>query len=79
MKNNKVIKGILFVFKTILGILIITIFAIIFLQRISKNSVSFFGYGMYTVVSPLNIIIGGCSGLILIIFGIMLIVKKNKK
>lgn len=51
MKNNKVIKGILLVFKTILGIFIITIFAIIFLQRISKNSVSFFGYGMYTVVS----------------------------
>ena len=31
------------------------------------------------VVSPLNIIIGGCIGVILIILGIMLIVKKNKK
>ena len=31
------------------------------------------------VVSPLNIIIGGCIGAILIIFGIVLMVKKNKK
>lgn len=51
MKNSKFLKGLMLIVKMIFGIIVLAIFALIFIQRVSKDSVSLFGYKMYTVVT----------------------------
>lgn len=51
IKNNKVIKIILMIIKLIATLFVIGVFTIIFLQRVSNNSVNLGGYSLYTVVS----------------------------
>ena len=49
--NNKVIKVATSVLKVITSFLIIIVISIIFIQRISGNKVTLFGYSMFTIVS----------------------------
>lgn len=49
--NNKVFRGIALGLKAITSILIIIVISIIFIQRVSDNRVTLFGYSMFTIVS----------------------------
>lgn len=49
--NNKVFKGIAVGLKAITSTLIIIVISIIFIQRVSDNRVTLFGYSMFTIVS----------------------------
>lgn len=49
--NNKVFKGIAVGLKAITSTLIIIVISIIFIQRVSDNKVTLFGYSMFTIVS----------------------------
>ena len=49
--NNKVFKGIAIGLKAITSTLIIIVISIIFIQRVSDNKVTLFGYSMFTIVS----------------------------
>ena len=51
IKNNKALNIIFMIFKAITSLVIILIFSIIFVQRISDNSVTIGGYSIYTVVT----------------------------
>ena len=53
MKEAKVIFKILSVIvKTILGICIVAVFSVIFVQRVSNNKFNIGGYSIYTIISP---------------------------
>ena len=49
--NNRIVSIVLSVFKVILSLLIVCVFCIVFMQRISNNALNFGGYSIYTVVS----------------------------
>ena len=49
--NNKVFRRIALGLKAITSILIIIVISIIFIQRVSDNRVTLFGYSMFTIVS----------------------------
>ena len=49
--NNKVFKGIAVGLKAITSTLIIIVISIIFIQRVSDNRVTLFGYSMFTIFS----------------------------
>lgn len=51
MKNSKLLKALMLIFKIVFGAIVLAIFALIFIQRVSKDSISLFGYKMYTVVT----------------------------
>lgn len=51
MKNLKVLKVILSLIKTIATFFIVCIFSIIFIQRISNNSLNLAGFSIFTVVT----------------------------
>lgn len=51
IKNNKALNIVFMVFKAITSLVIILVFSIIFVQRISDNSVTIGGYSIYTVVT----------------------------
>lgn len=51
MKNNKIIKIILGIIKSIATFFIVCVFSIIFLQRVSNNSINLAGFSIYTVVT----------------------------
>lgn len=51
LKNNKVFKIISSGIKVIVSFLIIIIISIIFIQRVSNNKITFFGYSMFTIIS----------------------------
>lgn len=49
--NNRFLKIIFSAIKAIITLFIVGVFSIIFLQRVSNNSVNLAGYGLYTIVS----------------------------
>lgn len=51
IKNNKVLKIFLMMIKLVMTLLVVGIFVIIFLQRVSSNRVNLGGISLYTVVS----------------------------
>ena len=51
MKNKNVIKIILEILKSISTFFIVCVFSIIFLQRVSNNSINLAGFSIYTVVT----------------------------
>ena len=51
INNNKALKIIAMLFKTIVSFFIIIVISIIFIQRISNNKVSLGGYSLFTVVT----------------------------
>ena len=51
MKNKTIIKIILGIIKSIATFFIVCVFSIIFLQRVSNNSINLAGFSIYTVVT----------------------------
>ena len=51
MKNKNIIKIILGIIKSIATFFIVCVFSIIFLQRVSNNSINLAGFSIYTVVT----------------------------
>lgn len=51
MKNKNIIKIILGIIKSIATFFIVCVFTIIFLQRVSNNSINLAGFSIYTVVT----------------------------
>ena len=51
MKNKNIIKIILGIIKSIATFVIVGVFSIIFLQRVSNNSINLAGFSIYTVVT----------------------------
>ena len=51
MKNKNIIKIILGIIKSIAKFFIVCVFSIIFLQRVSNNSINLAGFSIYTVVT----------------------------
>lgn len=51
MKDIKIIKVIISIIKTIATFFIVCVFSIIFLQRVSNNSVNLAGFSIFTVVT----------------------------
>jgi len=51
LKDNKIFKIISSGIKVIISFIIIIIILIIFIQRVSNNKITFFGYSMFTIVS----------------------------
>ncbi len=51
MKNKNIVKIILGIIKSIATFFIVCVFSIIFLQRVSNNSINLAGFSIYTVVT----------------------------
>ena len=51
INNNKALKIIAMLFKTIISFFIIVVISIIFIQRISNNKISLGGYSLFTIAS----------------------------
>lgn len=51
MMNNKIVKIILGIIKSIATFFIVCVFSIIFLQRVSNNTINLAGFSIYTVVT----------------------------
>lgn len=51
IKNNKIFKIVSSSIKVVVSFIIIIIISIIFIQRVSNNKITLFGYSMFTIVS----------------------------
>lgn len=51
IKDNKVLKILLMVVKLVMTLVVVGVFLIIFLQRVSSNKVTLGGFSIYTVIS----------------------------
>lgn len=51
MNKKSILKGILAIVKTMVGIFAVAFILVVFLQRFSDNKISFFSYRMFTVIT----------------------------